>query len=291
MALFLSNSGFGQTGMRFLRSAADFSRKNQNKERFMHVAITGATSGLGWEIARHYAKNGCSLLLSGRDDERLKEISKVCRDLGAEVSARKIDITDAPAVDAWLTQADAEKPIDLLIANAGIGGVDVVVAEHGETAELARRIVEINTTGTMNTVIPLIPRMTRRKQGHIVIVSSISAEIGLPQSPVYCASKAALSIYADAIRRLLKPHGVGVTCVLPGFVDTPMSRSLDLARPWCWPAEKAARRIARDVGKGNAHSIFPWQLRYLIGLEKILPTGLSDLLLQSVAKNAGPGNR
>jgi short-subunit dehydrogenase len=257
----------------------------------MHVAITGATGGLGWEIAKHYARNGCSLSLSGRDEERLEKISDICRGLGAVVSASKVDVTDATAMDTWLTEADAQDPVDLLIANAGIGGADVVVSEHGESAELARRIVEINTTGTMNTVVPLIPAMTKRKRGRIVIISSISAAIGLPQSPVYCASKAALSVYADAIRRLLKPHGVGVTCVLPGFVDTPMSRSLDLPRPWCWPPDKAALRIARDVENGKAHSVFPWQLRYLIGLEKMLPVGISDLLMQSVMKKGWSGKQ
>jgi len=257
----------------------------------MHVAITGATGGLGRELAKHYAGSGRFLSLSGRDDQRLHDIAEICRELGARVSVRKINITDAQAMDAWLTQADEQAPVDLLIANAGIGGADVVVSEHGESAALARRIVEINTIGTMNTVAPLIPRMTRRKRGHIVIISSISATIGLPQSPVYCASKAALSVYSDAIRRLLRPHGVGVTCVLPGFIDTPMSRSLDLPRPWCWPPDKAARRIARDIENGRSHSVFPWQLRYLIGLEKVLPVRLSDLLMQSVMKKGWSVNR
>lgn len=247
----------------------------------MHVAITGATSGLGWEIAKLYAGKGCSLSLSGRDQERLEKISEICSGLGAKVSARKVDVTDALAMDAWLSEADAQMPIDLLVANAGMGGADVVVTECGETAELAGRIVEVNTTGAINTITPLMPRMMERACGHIVIIGSISAAIGLPQSPVYCASKAALRIYADAIRRLLKPHGVRVTSVLPGFVDTPMSRSIGMARPWCWSAEKAARRIARDVERGAAHCIFPWQLRYLIGLQNLMPTWASDLILQT----------
>jgi short-subunit dehydrogenase len=257
----------------------------------MHVAITGATSGLGWEIAKHYAGKGCSLSLSGRDQERLEKISEICSGLGAKVRTRRVDVTDAPAVELWLTEADAQTPIDLLVANAGMGGADVVVTDCGETAELAREIVEVNTTGTINTVAPLMPRMMERGCGHIVIIGSISATIGLPQSPVYCASKAALRIYADAIRRLLKPHGVRVTSVLPGFVDTPMSRSIGMARPWCWSAEKAAARIARDVERGAAHCIFPWQLRYLIGLEGILPVRFSDLVLQSVAQRSWSGNQ
>lgn len=255
----------------------------------MHVAITGASGGLGAELAEHYARKGCSLSLSGRDESRLVRVSEACNKLGVKVSAQKVDIIDTHAMDDWLTKADALAPIDLLIANAGIGGADVVVSDHGETAQLAQRIVETNTTGTINTVAPLLPAMSRRQRGHIVIISSLSAAIGLPQSPVYCASKAALNIYADGLRRLLRPHGVGVTCVMPGFIDTQMSRSLNFPRPWCWSAEKAAKRIARDVENKRPYSIFPWQLRCLIGLGNFLPVQLSDFLLHSATRKKWPG--
>ena len=250
----------------------------------MRVAITGATSGLGWELAKVYAGKGCSLLLSGRNQDRLDEISKACSELGAEVVANRIDVTDTAAMESWLINQDAETPIDIVIANAGLGGVDVMVEESGETSQLARQILEINSIGVLNSVAPLMPLMVKRGGGHIVIIGSISALIGLPQSPVYCASKSALKIYADSIRRLLKPHGVRVTSVLPGFIDTPMSRSTGVSRPWLWTPEMAAIRIARDVKKGAAHSIFPWQLRCLIGLINNLPTRFADRILQLVSK-------
>ena len=114
-----------------------------------------------------------------------------------------------------------------------------------------------------------------------MLVGSISGAIGLPQSPVYCASKAAVKIYGDALRRLVRRHGVRVTNVLPGFIDTPMSRSIKMARPWCWSAEKAAERIARDVAGGKRECIFPWQLRISIGLQNFLPTAVSDFVLSA----------
>lgn len=256
----------------------------------MHVAITGATSGLGWELAKLYAVKGCSLLLSGRDEARLREISEICRALGARVETEAIDSTNFSEMDVWLTQAYVQQPIDLFVANAGIGGSEVLVSGCAENAELARKILEVNTKGTISAITTLIPHMVERGSGQIVIVGSISAAIGLPQSPVYCASKAALSVYADAIRRLLKPHNLWVTSVLPGFIDTPMSRSLEMARPWCWPADKAAMRIARDVEKRAAHSIFPWQLRYLIGVQNLLPAGISDRILR-IGQDMGLGRR
>ena len=246
----------------------------------MRVAITGATSGLGWELAKVYASKGNSLLLSGRDPDRLEEISMTCSELGADVVSNKIDVTDTQAMESWLTTADRESPIDVVIANAGLGGADVMVADHGESSQLARQIIEVNSIGVFNTVTPLIPKMAKRGAGHIVIIGSISALNGLPQSPVYCASKSALKVYADAIRRLLKPQGVQVTSVLPGFVDTPMSRSIGLPRPWLWTSEKAAMRIMRDVERGAAHCIFPWQFRFLIGLQNLLPTAIGDQVLR-----------
>lgn len=177
------------------------------------------------------------------------------------------------------------------IANAGIGGADVVPPPAGEDGELARRILAVNTLGAINTVTPLLPKMVARRHGRIALVGSISGSIGLPQSPVYCASKAAVQIYAEALRRLVRPHGVRVTAVLPGFIDTPMSRSLDLPRPFCWPAEKAAARIAADIARGRRQSIFPWQLRFSIALQNYLPMALSDLILSIGARSTGLTNK
>ncbi|MBZ0217422.1 MAG: hypothetical protein K8F25_12765, partial [Fimbriimonadaceae bacterium] len=85
----------------------------------------------------------------------------------------------------------------------------------------------------------------------------------------------------DALRRLARRHGVRVTNVLPGFIDTPMSRSIDMKRFWCWSPEKAARRVARDVARGAAQSVFPWQLRMSIGLQRIMPIWLLDFVLST----------
>jgi len=151
----------------------------------------------------------------------------------------------------------------------------------GETGDVARRILSVNTVGVINSVTPILPRMVARGRGHVALIGSISGAIGLPQSPVYCASKAAVKIYGDALRRLVGKRGVQVTTVLPGFVDTPMSRSLNMARPWCWPVDKAARRIARDVALGRRYCVFPWQLRMAIGLQNLLPAPLTDFILST----------
>lgn len=249
-----------------------------------HLAITGATGGLGYALAEFYAQPGRMLSLSGRDAARLDQVAIACRAKGAEVNTHRCDVTDAEAMALWLEQRDAALPVDILIANAGMGGGAVMAPRSGETGAQAREILMTNTMGVVNTVTPILPHMVARGRGHVVLVASIQAMVGMPQSPVYCASKAAVRIYGDGLRRLMRQHGVRVTNVLPGFVDTPMSQSLDLARPWCWPADKAARRIARDVARGAAQSIFPWPLRLSIGLQNVMPVAATDYVMAMIAR-------
>ncbi len=245
-----------------------------------HVLITGSTSGLGRALAERYAAPERTLSLAGRDETRLAAVASVCRDRGAKVDVQKVDVTDAEAMERWVVERDQALPIDILIANAGIGGSAVVPSSSGESGPLARQILGINTMGVINTVTPVLPRMTERGAGHIVMVGSIQSAIGLPQSPVYCASKAAVQIYADALRRLLADRGVRVTSVLPGFVDTPMSRSLDMPRPLVWSAERAADRVMADVAKGARQSVFPWPIRLLVGLQRYAPVMVVDAVLR-----------
>ncbi|MCB1474481.1 MAG: SDR family NAD(P)-dependent oxidoreductase [Rhodobiaceae bacterium] len=245
-----------------------------------HIVITGASGGLGRALAEAYAVPGRLLSLAGRDAPRLEQAAAACMSRGAEVSTRIIDVTNADAMEEWLSARDAARPVDLLVSSTGIGGDQVVPGPSGETGEQANRIFAINTLGAVNAVTPLLPSMVVRGKGHIVLIGSVSGLIGMPQSPAYCASKSAVHIYGDSLRRLVRQRGVGVTVVMPGFIDTPMSRSLDMPRPFCWSAEKAARRIVRDVARGARRSIFPWPLRFVIGLQNYAPVAATDWVMQ-----------
>lgn len=252
--------------------------------QFQHVVITGASSGLGAALALHYAAPGRLLSLGGRDTARLDTVSDACQGRGAIVEAMAVEVTDAAAMDSWLIGRDDAAPVDLVIAGAGIGGAAVVTAGMPETGDRARLIMAVNMGGVVNTVAPLLPRLIARRSGSVALIGSISGAVGLPQSPAYCASKAAVAVYGDALRRLLRQHGVRLTNILPGFIDTPMSQSLDLARPFLWTAEQAAQRIARDIARGRGQSVFPWQLRLAIGLQNILPLALTDSILARSAR-------
>lgn len=244
-----------------------------------HVVITGASSGLGAALARRYARGGALLTLLGRDQQRLAAVAADCRHAGSEVATRTSDVTDQAAMQAHLVAADADRPIDLVFANAGVGGGAVIAPVEGESAALAARILEVNTVGAINTITPLAERFIARRRGHFVVVSSVMAYLGVPEAPVYCASKAALRLYGHGMRRLLAPHDVAVTVVCPGFIDTPMSATLPFLAPFMISAEDAAQRIEKAVAQRRSEVVFPWQVRALAMTARLLPQRALDGIL------------
>src|SRR6185437_10741371 len=127
-----------------------------------HVLITGAGSGIGAALARFYAAPGIKLSLLGRNVGRLNDTAEICRKHGAEVTVQAADVTDATALTNWLIASDESCPIDLLIANAGIGGDQVMAGSAGENLSTASRIIATNLEGVINTIVPLLPRLIAR---------------------------------------------------------------------------------------------------------------------------------
>lgn len=251
-----------------------------------HILVTGASSGIGAALARRYAGPDVRLSLTGRDRNRLEAVALACRNRGAEVVVGICDVRDAGAMRAFIEEADGQSPIAMLIANAGIGGEQVVAGAAGEKGEIARAIFEINVVGVVNTIAPLLPRLVSRGKGHIVIMSSLAAFVALPDAPAYSASKAALRVYGEALRRLLAPRNVRVSVVCPGFVDTPMSRSLPGPRPLLWSADRAAAVIVAGLARGKREISFPWRLVMLAKLSARLPPTLVQRLRDGIRSRA-----
>ena len=156
---------------------------------FRCIVITGASSGIGEALALDYAAPGITLGLSGRDSGRLGKIAEACRARGATVRADTVDATDRAAMADWLTAFDDARPVDLLVANAGVS-----LSQNDpalEAFDAVRRTMAINFDGVLNTVEPLAGRMAARRQGQIGLMSSLAAFFGRSSSASYSASNRA----------------------------------------------------------------------------------------------------
>jgi short-subunit dehydrogenase len=246
---------------------------------FSVVLITGASSGLGASLAQAYAGPQIALGLLGRDRPRLETTARACEAKGARVSTATIDVTEASAMASWLDQFDRRHPVDLLIANAGTSaGPDPDSPSEG--AEAVARQVGVNLVGAINTVEPLLPGLCARKRGRIAMVASIAAYRGLPYSPGYCASKAGLRAYAEALRPRLEPRGIGMTVVCPGFFDSPMTDRFHGPTPFLLSSDRAARIVKRGIDRGRRRVAFPWPL--VLGLQfcDLAPAVIGDAILR-----------
>ena len=240
------------------------------------ILITGASSGIGEALARHYAAPGITLALSGRDAGRLDGVAQDCRSAGAIVHHRIIDVCDADAMRGWLLTLDAQEPIDLVIANAGISGGTGL---RGEDEAQVRMIFAVNVDGVLNTILPILPRMCERRHGQIAIISSLAGFSGWPGAPAYSASKGAVRLYGEALRCEMVRHGVAVNVVCPGFIESRMTAGNPYKMPFLMTADRAARIISQRLGRNQGRIAFPWPTYLIAGLIGILTYGLSSMIL------------
>jgi NADP-dependent 3-hydroxy acid dehydrogenase YdfG len=239
------------------------------------ILITGASSGIGAALARLYAAPGVYLALGGRDSGRLDAVVEACRTAGAEAEGTVTDVTDRAAMEAWIAAADERHPLDLVIANAGISAG---TGGGGETDEQARRIFATNVDGVAHTVWPALERMTARGAGQIALMSSLAGFRGFPGAPAYCASKAAVRVWGEALRGNLASSGIGVTVICPGY--SPMTVVNDFPMPFIMDAERAAAIIRRGLARNKARLMFPWPLAASTWLLWALPPGWIDPILK-----------
>ena len=236
----------------------------------MNIIITGASAGIGFALAKLYAKQGVNLGLIGRSSEKLAIISAICREQGAQVVTAAIDVTDTEALKNWLLAFDAPFPVDLLIANAGVTSI-MPDDGAGESWAAVSQVLDVNIYGVFNTVYPLIEPMRQRQKGQIALVSSLAAFRGMPISPAYCATKAAVKSYGEALRGWLQQDNVKVNVICPGFVKSQLSDQFTQPKILMMPAEQAAKIIQRGLEKNNAVISFPFPLDLGMKILGILP--------------------
>lgn len=245
------------------------------------ILLTGASSGIGAALARAYAAPGRFLALTARDLARLEEVAAACRAAGAEVATAILDVTAKESVAAWTLEIDRAHPLDLVVANAG---VSAGTGRGGESAEQTRRILATNIDGVINTVLPVLPRMQGRGRGQIAIVSSLAGFRGFPGAPAYCASKAAVRVWGEALRGELRPQGIAVSVICPGYIATPMTAVNRFPMPFLMDVDKAAQVIVHGLARNRARIAFPWPMYALVRLVAALPPGLLDRVLSRLPR-------
>jgi short-subunit dehydrogenase len=238
-------------------------------QSFTSIVITGASSGIGEALALDYAAPGVALALSGRDGPRLEAVAAACRAKGATVDTGRIDVADRAELAAWLTGFDDAHPVDLVIANAGIS-IDKDNSSLGDFSVL-RKTLDVNIGGVINTVEPLVARMTARGRGQIAVVSSLAGFIGLPYSAAYNASKAAVRVWGESIRYVLKKSGIGVSVICPGFVVSRITAEAPFKMPFMMTAERASKIIRGGLARNKARIAFPIPTKAAIWFAMLLP--------------------
>ena len=247
----------------------------RRKDCFMEKAIfiTGASSGIGRALAFELGRKGYKLALTARREDALKEIRDQINQKYAPpaIAIRKLDVTDYDDVFAAFSEmVRALDGIDIVFANAGVGLGERV--GRGDF-DKAKKTVAVNLTGAIATMDAAAQYfLENKKGGHIVGVSSVAAFRGMPKSAAYCASKAGMAVYMEAMRTELYRKNIDITVLYPGFIDTPLNDMLP-SRPFLINVEKGAQVIARLIEKKVKSStvpVFPWNI---VGrILKILPT-------------------
>lgn len=246
-----------------------------------HILITGASSGIGAALSLLYATHGIHLSLHGRHSERLSEIAERARRQGAEVHICIGDITNEMEMDIWIRACDQRSSLDLVIANAGISAGTSGAYEEDKQV---RQIFSTNINGVLNTIHPVLPLFTQRKKGQIAIISSLASFRGFGGSAAYCASKAAVRVYGEALRSQCLPFGVEVNVVCPGYIKTPMTDVNKFPMPFIMLAERAALYIRDGLESGKPRIAFPWTMYGLIRLLNALPEAWLDKPLSLLPK-------
>lgn len=245
------------------------------------ILITGATGAIGSALAKHYAKAGAHLILQGRNNVALGALAEDCKGQGAQVSTRPMDLRDIAALQQWLAVLGTDQLPDLVIANAGMN-INNGAANEGESWEAIDALLDLNIKSVFALVNALLPAMRQRGSGQIALVSSLAAFYGLPVTPSYCASKAALKSYGEALRGWLAHEGIKVNVIMPGYVKSAMCDGMPGPKPFLWSPEKAARYIAKGLEKNQARITFPFPLNFGTWWLAVLPAALSQWILRLI---------
>lgn len=240
------------------------------------VFLTGASSGLGEALARHYASTGATLGLFARRETELARLAAALTP--ATVATYAGDVRDAAALAAaaadFIGRFGAP---DIVIANAGVSRG--TLTDEAEDLPAFRTVFDTNVLGVVHTFSPFMAAVRGARAGALVGIASVAGFRGLPGAGAYSASKAAVIVYLESLRVELFRSGVAVVTICPGFVATPLTAGNPYRMPFLLAPDKAARLMARAIARRRRFYVLPWQMAWLGRVLRCVPRPLYDRLL------------
>lgn len=242
------------------------------------VFITGASSGIGQALALRFYRGGYRLALAAR---RTDEVKTWVSAQGINPESYEIYSADVSVIDSIVAAGHAciqrQGVPDVVIANAGISvGMDTGVRDD---IDVMVKTLATNNIGLAATFHPFVDAMTQRRSGTLVGIGSVAGIRGLPGHGAYCASKAAVISYCESLRGEMRPHGVHVVTISPGYIDTPLTRQNRYSMPFLMQADDFADRAFQAIAVGATYRVIPWQMGIVAKLLRMLPNVLFDRLL------------
>jgi short-subunit dehydrogenase len=250
---------------------------------YQAAIITGASSGVGRALALELARRGTRVGLVARRQEKLDELAAEIARPGGRAAVAAADVGNYTQTTEAIRHLTGELgPVDLLVANAGIGMPTLLNPTNIADVEAMFRI---NVLGMVYTFDAILPQMIERRSGHLAGVSSMASYKGLPGESAYCASKAAMNVYLEGLRIRLRDYGITVSTICPGFIRTPMTEVNKFHMPWLLEADDAARRITRALELRKKVFNFPWQMSCLMAITSWFPDWIVVRLMRDYNEN------
>jgi NAD(P)-dependent dehydrogenase (short-subunit alcohol dehydrogenase family) len=249
------------------------------------VFITGASSGIGAALALRYAQHGATLGLLARRGETLQALIATLPS-PEKHRAYAVDVRDHAAIRAaaedFITYAGGA---DIVIANAGIS--HGTLTEYPEDLPVFESIIATNLNATVATFAPFIPAMrAQRTPARLVGIGSVAGIRGLPGAGAYSASKAAVISYCESLRLEMKPLGIDVVTITPGYIDTPMTQRNAYAMPFLMTPDKFAAAAMRAIERGSSYAVIPWQMGVVAKALRLLPNAVYDFAFANAPHKA-----
>jgi NAD(P)-dependent dehydrogenase (short-subunit alcohol dehydrogenase family) len=256
---------------------------NAAPQRPLRVFITGASSGIGAALANAYAAQGAVLGLLGRRGDALRALAA---SLPGCPAIYTVDVTDHAALAAAAADFIArEGGADIVIASSGVS--HGTLTERPEDLALFEEILSVNLIGTIATFAPFIAAM---KAGagmrRLVAIGSVAGIRGMKGAGAYCSSKAAVHSYCESLRLELRPHGIRVVTLAPGYIATPMTRHNRFPMPFLMPAERFAASALAVIARGRSFRVIPWPMSIAAAVLRLLPDAVFDAVFARAPQKA-----